>query len=63
MIRKARKLYEKGRVVVENFVLFFNSFLSYALLLVVMAGLMLSGCLIGIRWRKSKDQKAALEQK
>lgn len=45
----------------ENLILFLNSFMSYLLLLIIMAALMLAGCFIGIKWRKSKDKKAAAE--
>lgn len=46
----------------ENLILFLNSFFSYFLLLIIMAVLMIAGCFIGIKWRKSKDAKAALEE-
>lgn len=45
----------------ENLILFLNSFFSYMLLLLVMAALMTAGAVIGIKWRKSKDAKAAVE--
>ena len=45
----------------ENLVLFLNSFMSYFLLLIIMVALMLAGCFIGIKWRKAKNQKAAVE--
>ena len=45
----------------ENLILFLNSFMSYFLLLIIMAALMLAGCFIGIKWRKAKDSKAVAE--
>lgn len=45
-----------------NLILFLNSLFSYAALLIIMAGLMIAGCVAGIRWRKAKDEKAAKEQ-
>ncbi|MBQ8591194.1 MAG: hypothetical protein IJ485_00365 [Lachnospiraceae bacterium] len=35
--------------------------MSYFLLLIIMAALMLAGCFIGIKWRKAKDSKAVAE--
>ncbi len=44
----------------NNGILFFNSFLSYALLFVISVVVMLIGGFIGVKIRKAKDaQKAA----
>jgi hypothetical protein len=43
----------------NNLIAFLNSFLSYALLYVISAGLIITGVLLGIRYRKYKDKKAA----
>lgn len=42
-----------------NLVLFINSFLSYLLLFVLIIALVIVACIIGVKWRKSKDAKAA----
>ena len=44
-----------------NLILFVNSFLSYLLLFVLVVALVIVPCIIGVKWRKSKDAKAALE--
>ena len=44
-----------------NLILFVNSFLSYLLLFVLVVALVIVACIIGVKWRKSKDAKAALE--
>ncbi len=44
-----------------NLILFVNSFLSYLLLFVLIVALVIVACVIGVKWRKSKDSKAALE--
>ncbi|MDE5938873.1 MAG: hypothetical protein K2H37_07305 [Lachnospiraceae bacterium] len=44
-----------------NLILFVNSFLSYLLLFVLIVALVIVACVIGVKWRKSKDAKAALE--
>lgn len=41
--------------------LFGLSFLAYAIVFVIVAALAVAACFIGIKWRKSKDAKAALE--
>lgn len=41
--------------------LFGLSFLAYAIVFVIVAALAVAACFIGIRWRKSKDAKAATE--
>lgn len=43
-----------------NLILFLNSFLSYLLLAVIIVALVTIACFIGVKWRKSKDAKAAL---
>lgn len=40
-----------------NLILFLNSFLSYLLLFVIIAVLVIIACVIGVKWRKSKDLK------
>lgn len=44
-----------------NLILFLNSFLSYLLLFVLIVALVIVACVIGVKWRKNKDAKAALE--
>ena len=44
-----------------NLILFVHSFLSYLLLFVLVVALVIVACIIGVKWRKSKDAKAALE--
>lgn len=44
-----------------NLILFVNSFLSYLLLFVLIVALVIVACVIGVKWRKSKDVKAASE--
>lgn len=41
--------------------LFGLSFLAYAIVFIIVAALAVAACFIGIKWRKSKDAKAALE--
>lgn len=43
-----------------NLILFLNSFLSYLLLFVLIIALVIIACIIGVKWRKSKDAKTAL---
>lgn len=45
----------------NNLILFINSFLSYLLLFVIMIGLVVIACIIGVKMRKSKDAKLAAE--
>lgn len=40
---------------------FLGYFVSYLILFAVFVALAVAACLIGIKWRKSKDDKAALE--
>lgn len=43
-----------------NLILFVNAFLSYLLVFVLIVALVIVACIIGVKWRKSKDAKAAL---
>ena len=43
-----------------NLILFLNSFLSYLLLFVLIIALVIIACVIGVKWRKSKDAKASV---
>ena len=43
-----------------NLILFVNAFLSYLLIFVIIIALVIVACIIGVKWRKSKDAKAAL---
>lgn len=36
-------------------------FLAYAIVFVIVAALVVAACFVGIKWRKSKDAKAASE--
>jgi len=42
-----------------NLILFVNSFLSYLLCFALIVVLVIAACIIGVKWRKSKDAKAA----
>ena len=42
-----------------NLILFVNAFLSYLLVFVLIVALVIVACIIGVKWRKSKDAKAA----
>lgn len=44
-----------------NLILFVNAFLSYLLCFVLIVALVIVACVIGVKWRKSKDAKAAAE--
>ncbi len=44
-----------------NLILFVNSFLSYLLCFVLIIALVIVACVIGVKWRKSKDAKAGVE--
>ena len=46
-----------------NLILFANAFLSYLLLFLFIIALVIVACVIGVKWRKSKDAKAAAEAK
>ena len=43
-----------------NLILFINAFLSYLLLFVLIIALVIVACIIGVKWRKSKDAKNAV---
>ncbi|MCM1174051.1 MAG: hypothetical protein NC341_03260 [Blautia sp.] len=43
-----------------NLILFLNSFFSYLLLFIIIVALVIAACIIGAKWRKSKDRKLAL---
>ena len=57
MIQKQR---EKKVMQMTNLILFLNAFLSYLFLFLFIVALIIVACFIGIKWRKSKDAKAAL---
>ena len=40
-----------------NLTLFLNAFLSYLLLFILIIALVIVACIIGVKWRKSKDAK------
>lgn len=40
-------------------ILFLNAFFSYVLVFVLIVALVIVACIIGAKWRKSKDAKAA----
>lgn len=42
-----------------NLILFVNAFLSYLLVFVFIVAVVVVACIIGVKWRKSKDAKAA----
>lgn len=44
-----------------NLILFVNAFLSYLLCFALIVALVIVACVIGVKWRKSKDAKAAAE--
>ena len=46
----------------ESFILFFNSFISYLLLYFISIALIIVAVILGIRYRKYKDKKAAAEE-
>lgn len=41
----------------NNLILFLNAFLSYLLVFVLIIALVVVACILGARWRKSKDLK------
>ncbi|MDD6812409.1 MAG: hypothetical protein PUD93_11165 [Lachnospiraceae bacterium] len=43
----------------NNLILFVNAFLSYLLLFALIVVLVIIACVIGVKWRKSKDRKLA----
>lgn len=46
----------------QNLILFLNAFLSYLLVFVLIVALVIVACVIGVKWRKSKDAKTALAE-
>lgn len=46
-----------------NLILFVNAFLSYLLCFVLIVALVIVACVIGVKWRKSKDAKAAADDR
>lgn len=42
-----------------NLILFVNAFLSYLLVFLLIVALVVVACIVGVKWRKSKDAKAA----
>lgn len=44
-----------------NLILFVNSFLSYLLCFLLIVALVVIACIIGAKWRKSKDAKATAQ--
>ena len=46
----------------NNIILFLNAFLSYLLLFAIIVALVIIACVIGVKWRKSKDAKLALTE-
>ncbi len=58
--QKTEKAFPHKRVevlVMTNFILFINSFLSYLLVFVLIAVLVVIACILGTKWRKSSDLK------
>lgn len=43
----------------NNLILFFNAFFSYLLLFIIIIALVVIACVLGVKWRKSKDKKLA----
>lgn len=43
-------------------ILFINAFLSYLLVFVLVIALVIVACVIGVKWRKSKNAKLGLEE-
>lgn len=42
-------------------ILFLNAFLSYLLVFVLIVAVVVVACIIGVKWRKNKDAKAAVD--
>lgn len=53
-------MYERKVFRMTNLILFLNAFMSYLFLFLFIVALIIVACFIGIKWRKSKDAKAAL---
>lgn len=43
-----------------NLMAFLNYFLSYLTVFLIIVALVVVACIIGVKWRKSKDAKAAV---
>lgn len=43
----------------NNLILFLNAFFSYLLLFILIVALVVIACVLGAKWRKSKDKKLA----
>ncbi len=43
-----------------NLILFANAFMSYLLLFLLIVVLVIIACVLGVKWRKSKDKKLAM---
>lgn len=50
---------QEGERQMSNLILFVNAFLSYLLLFVLIIAVVAVACIIGVKWRKSKDAKNA----
>ena len=48
---------ERRVIDMTSFILFFNSFLSYLLVFVLIVALVVVACILGAKWSKSSDQK------
>ena len=46
----------------SKLILFLNAFFSYVLLFVLIVALVIVACVIGVKWRKSKNAKLALTE-
>lgn len=42
-------------------ILFLNAFLSYLLVFLLIVAVVVVACIIGVKWRKNKDAKAAAD--
>lgn len=51
------KTRQEGDGKMSNFILFVNAFLSYLLLFVLIIAVVVVACIIGVKWRKSKDAR------
>ena len=47
--------------IMDNFILFFNQFLSYILLMAIIVAVGAVGFVIGVKWWKANDAKTASE--
>lgn len=46
----------------NNLILFVNAWLSYFLVFIIFIAVMIIGGVLGVKWRKSKDAKAAVNE-